>query len=382
MTAERKRVDSMDLVLYIHGKGGAAAEAEHYRPLFPGSDVIGLDYRGATPWEAGAEIQTALAELKPSYNRVTLIANSIGAYFSMHAGIDKQIDRAYFISPILDMEKLIDDMLAWAGVTEEELRARGRIRAAFGEDLSWDYLCYVREHPVRWDVPTEILYGEFDELTALKTMEDFARAQGAGLTVMPGGEHWFHTPEQMCFLDHWLLSCKARQMLLARSDDLPALRQKYIEVIAKTPDLYRHARWEYGKHPYDALLQGYMDRGEMLVLTDGREIAGMMALTMYQAADYHGIPWASGLPDGAVAVIHILAVCPDYAGLGVGRRLVREAVTLARANGKKAVRLDVLESNTPAQRLYESEGFTRRGKENRYAENTGWTDFLFYDYML
>ena len=53
-------------------------------------------------------------------------------------------------------------------------------------------------------MPTEILYGEFDELTALKTMEDFARAQGAGLTVMPGGEHWFHTPEQMRFLDNWI----------------------------------------------------------------------------------------------------------------------------------------------------------------------------------
>ena len=204
MTAEGKRVDSMDLVLYIHGKGGAAAEAEHYRPLFPGSDVIGLDYRGATPWEAGKEICAALGSLKGNYDRVTLIANSIGAYFSMHAGIDKQIDRAYFISPIVDMEKLIDDMLAWAGVTEEELHARGLIHAAFGEDLSWDYLCYVRSHPPVWDVPTEILYGEFDELTALKTMEDFARAQGAGLTVMPGGEHWFHTPEQMRFLDNWI----------------------------------------------------------------------------------------------------------------------------------------------------------------------------------
>lgn len=26
----------------------------------------------------------------------------------------------------------------------------------------------------------------------------------ADLTVMPGGEHWFHTPEQMQFLDDWM----------------------------------------------------------------------------------------------------------------------------------------------------------------------------------
>ena len=194
----------MDLILYLHGKGGAAAEAEHYRPLFPDCEIAGLDYRGATPWEAGKEISAALEKLKPNHDRVCLIANSIGAYFSMHAGIDKDIERAFFISPIVDMEKLIDDMLAWAGVTEEELHARGRIHAAFGEDLSWDYLCYVREHPPRWDAPTEILYGENDELTAIKTMEAFAKAHDAGLTVMPGGEHWFHTPEQMRFLDDWL----------------------------------------------------------------------------------------------------------------------------------------------------------------------------------
>lgn len=32
-------------VLYIHGKGGDVAECEHYKPLFPDRDVIGLDYR-------------------------------------------------------------------------------------------------------------------------------------------------------------------------------------------------------------------------------------------------------------------------------------------------------------------------------------------------
>ena len=33
-----------ELVIYVHGKGGEAEEAEHYKPLFPKSDVIGFDY--------------------------------------------------------------------------------------------------------------------------------------------------------------------------------------------------------------------------------------------------------------------------------------------------------------------------------------------------
>ena len=32
----------------------------------------------------------------------------------------------------------------------------------------------------------------------------FAAGISAPLTVMPGGEHWFHTPEQMAFLDDWI----------------------------------------------------------------------------------------------------------------------------------------------------------------------------------
>ena len=32
-------------VIYIHGKGGNAEEAIHYKPLFSNCDVIGLDYK-------------------------------------------------------------------------------------------------------------------------------------------------------------------------------------------------------------------------------------------------------------------------------------------------------------------------------------------------
>ena len=54
----------MNLILYIHGKGGNAAESEHYEKLFPDSKVLGLDYKTFTPWETGGEIHEAVAGLK------------------------------------------------------------------------------------------------------------------------------------------------------------------------------------------------------------------------------------------------------------------------------------------------------------------------------
>ena len=38
-----------------------------------------------------------------------------------------------------------------------------------------------------------------------------------------------------------------------------------------------------------------------------------------------------------------------------------------------------LASNTPAHRIYERLGFEYRGMQHLYAENTGWTDFYFFE---
>lgn len=193
-----------DLIVYVHGKGGSAQEAEHYKTLFPNHEVIGLDYRFQMPWDAKEEFFTFFAEKKKQCTHITLIANSIGAYFALSSLDETLVDRAYFISPIVDMETLICNMMQWSGVTEQELAEKQEIPTNFGETLSWNYLCYVRQHPIIWNVPTCILYGEHDNLTSFETISAFAKRHHADLTVMPNGEHWFHTEEQIQFLDEWI----------------------------------------------------------------------------------------------------------------------------------------------------------------------------------
>lgn len=191
-------------VIYIHGKGGTSEEAKHYVPLFPEWDVIGFDYQSETPWEAKTEFSAFFAQIKQNYDAVSILANSIGAYFGMSALDGTEIQTAYFISPVVDMVTLITQMMAWAGVTEEELESKKEIKTAFGETLSWEYLCYVRSNPIQWKAPTYILYGSRDDLTSFAVISEFAEKSGATLTVMENGEHWFHTEEQMAFLDSWL----------------------------------------------------------------------------------------------------------------------------------------------------------------------------------
>ena len=86
-------------VIYVHGKGGSAKEAERYKPLFQGAEVIGFDYRAETPWYAKEEFSRFFAEQRRHCDSLTLIANSIGAFFTMNSQSEALIDKAYFISP-------------------------------------------------------------------------------------------------------------------------------------------------------------------------------------------------------------------------------------------------------------------------------------------
>lgn len=50
--------------------------------------------------------------------------------------------------------------------------------------------------------------------------------------------------------------------------------------------------------------------------------------------------------------------------------------------GLEACRLDTLFSNIPAQKFYTKLGFAYIGKAHWYADNTGWTDFLLYEFVF
>ena len=191
-------------IIYIHGKGGSSKDATHYITIFKDCDVIGSDYMSKNPWEAKKEFPEFFDKIYHKYKSVEIIASSIGAFFTMNSLADKRIAKAYFISPIVDMEKRISDMMMWGNITEKDLCNQKEIKTDFGETLSWEYLCYVKENPIKWKIPTHILYGGKDNLTSYETISGFANKINATLTIMQDGEHWFHTEKQMKFLDEWI----------------------------------------------------------------------------------------------------------------------------------------------------------------------------------
>ena len=165
----------------------------------------------------------------------------------------------------------------------------------------------------------------------------------------------------------------------ATINDFESIIKFYDDVILRTPEMETYARWKKGQHPTEEGIKAYIEEESMYLYKKNDTIVGAMAVTMYQGEDYHAIEWAKHVEDNEASVIHILAVNPDYQGTGVGAEMICEAISLSVDSGMKSIRLDALASNTPAHKIYKRIGFEYRGKQHLYAENTGWTDFLFFE---
>ena len=99
-------------------------------------------------------------------------------------------------------------------------------------------------------------------------------------------------------------------------------------------------------------------------------------------AAYRKIHWKVKADDQDAAVVHLLMILPEYQGDGAATVALDEIIKLAADKKKKAVRLDAIGTNVPAQKLYEKYGFVNCGTAQEYYESTGETEFVFYEYVL
>ena len=114
---------SENLFLHIHGKMGCKEEAGRFANIVcpEGYQVLSMDLPGHgerademerfVPWEVVPELQAVYGFARQRWEKISLYANSIGAYFSLMAYREAKLEKSLFVSPILDMDKLIRDMM-------------------------------------------------------------------------------------------------------------------------------------------------------------------------------------------------------------------------------------------------------------------------------
>ena len=109
------------------------------------------------------DLKQIIEYAKKNYVEINLWACSMGVYFSLLAYNDEDIKNSIFLSPVVNMKVIIDNMMLWSNTTEEILKEKQEIKTDFGQTLYWDYYEYVKNNPItNWNKKTAILYGNKD----------------------------------------------------------------------------------------------------------------------------------------------------------------------------------------------------------------------------
>lgn len=143
-----------------------------------------------------------------------------------------------------------------------------------------------------------------------------------------------------------------------------------------------HPKWQKGIYPAPAELKSALENSELFIFEEAHEVIAAMRLNHEAADGYEKASWAVDAAKEEVTVIHMLGVAAPHQGKGIAKQMVRFVIEKAQSEKQKAVRLDVLLGNLPANRLYESMGFAYREKITLFYEDTGMTDFELYEYTL
>ena len=176
---------SEKVFLFVHGLHGNKEEALAFAEVAvpKGYQVLGVELPlESKPWEVLPLLNEVCDYLYNNWKSVSVRANSIGSWFSLLALQNKKVDQALFVSPILDMKEFVDDLS-----TRED-----------------DYYRWVINNPItHWDAPLFILRPEVDLFVSEEVGCDFISRHQCHITIMPDGEHWFHTAKQLAFLKEW-----------------------------------------------------------------------------------------------------------------------------------------------------------------------------------
>lgn len=140
--------------------------------------------------------------------------------------------------------------------------------------------------------------------------------------------------------------------------------------------------WIKGIYPSDDYLKNSIERQELLIGISDDRIVSAMIVNHDGNESYAKAEWMAKADPGQITVIHALGVRSDYSRKGIAKKMVEWVLAEARKTGQKTVRLDVLKGNLPAERLYTGIGFQHIDTIQMYYDDTGWTDYLLYEYLL
>ena len=169
----------------------------------------------------------------------------------------------------------------------------------------------------------------------------------------------------------------------ATASDLDTIERHYTELLTHETETGRSTtNWALGVYSTRETAAKAQAEGALYVLEEAGETVASVILNQHQDEFYAEINWQYSAPPEQVLVIHTLCIPPCHAGRGLGRQMVQYAKQHAAAMGCSVIRLDTWAGNTPAARLYQTNGFFLCGRAEVLFQGRIPEELIFLEYQI
>lgn len=168
----------------------------------------------------------------------------------------------------------------------------------------------------------------------------------------------------------------------ARYEEYNTVMNFYYDLIDGMQSSQSEFGWIKDVYPDGKLIKDSIIQNELLIAEINNTIAGAMIINHDSAEGYERMKWEVEAAKDEAVYIHAFGISPHFQKQGIAHKILTHVIKRCKKMKIKAIRLDVLASNKPAQNLYTKVGFNYIGTIQLFYENTGMTDFLLYELVL
>lgn len=172
------------------------------------------------------------------------------------------------------------------------------------------------------------------------------------------------------------------QIRQANHDDYNRIREFYYSLIDAIENEEYKPGWKKDTYPKQEFLLKSIEDKELYVGEVEEQMVSCMVANHNYNSEYNSVKWAVEAKDTELLVIHALGVHPAFSGRGIAKQMIQKAIETAREKNMKTIRLDVLDGNLPAEKTYIKAGFVYRDMVRMFYEDTGWTNFKLFEYVV
>lgn len=204
--------------MYVHGKMGSKEDAKTFAEIAQekGYQTVSFDlpehgerktsFYKCDIYNCIKDTNIVAEYILKTWNTVSLMAVSLGAQISLQCFKDLKSDKfekTHFMSPITNMNYLIQQMFTWFNITEEMLKAKKIINTPV-DTMTIDQFNFYKENPVtKWPFKTNILFAAKDNMQTYEIQKNFTDTFGGTLTVSENSEHPFMKEEDGPIVKKW-----------------------------------------------------------------------------------------------------------------------------------------------------------------------------------